>query len=233
MNRSRECRSNSGILWGGAFVLVGTVLLLERMGLIPSFEWHRLWPVFLIIPGIVQLLQPGRRASGGMLLALGILFELQMLGVAHVTWGEIWPVALIGIGLIMIWGTLERKNIPPAQVDPLTSFNETVVFSGLERRVTSRTFRGGRVMTVFGGAELDMREADIDGTEATIEVNCIFGGCEIRVPETWSVVSAGQGMFGGYSDKTHQRVADPASGAVNKTLVLRGAVVFGGVEIKN
>ena len=50
----------------------------------------------------------------------------------------------------------------------------------------------------FGGFELDLRQADIEGAEAVIEVNALFGGGEIKVPETWHVVVSGMGIFGGY-----------------------------------
>ena len=133
----------------------------------------------------------------------------------------------------MMWGSLERRNVPLPNLDPRTSFNETVVFGGIERRITTRNFQGGRVLTVFGGVELDLREAEIEGNEAVVQIDAIFGGCEIRVPDHWHVLSAGNGMFGGYSDKSRQSPPDGASATERKTLILRGTVVFGGVEIKN
>jgi hypothetical protein len=96
--------------------------------------------------------------------------------------------------------------------------------------VTAKNFQGGKATAVFGGVELDFRDADIE-TEAMLEVNCIFGGIEIRVPETWHVHSRSLPVFGGYEDKTRQ-VGDPAAGNA-KTLIVTGMVVFGGVEIRN
>ena len=57
-----------------------------------------------------------------------------------------------------------------------------------------------------------------------------FGGGEIRVPRTWTVIVKGVGIFGAYSDETHQ---EAVVGAPTKTLIVKGMAVFGGVEIKN
>ena len=85
---------------------------------------------------------------------------------------------------------------------------------------------------MFGGIELDLWQAEIEGDAAVLHIDAIFGGVELRVPDTWVVSSEGQGIFGGYSDSTHQRPpTDPAQ--PRKTLVIRGAAVFGGVEIRN
>ena len=73
---------------------------------------------------------------------------------------------------------------------------------------------------------------DIDD-EAVLEVSCIFGGVELRVPETWYVHSRSLPVFGGFEDKTRQPKVDPPAGTKRKTLIVTGVVVFGGVEIGN
>ena len=68
---------------------------------------------------------------------------------------------------------------------------------------------------------------------AILDVNSIFGGCEIRVPETWTIVTEGQGIFGGYTDATRQTGVEDLNNPRKKTLLIRGAAIFGGVEVKN
>ena len=41
---------------------------------------------------------------------------------------------------------------------------------GMRRKVTSREFEGGEVTAIMGGCGIDLREASILDTEATIEV---------------------------------------------------------------
>jgi len=78
--------------------------------------------------------------------------------------------------------------------------NAHAVFGGVERRITMQDFRFGRVSAVFGGVVLDFHDAGIDGDKAEIEVNAVFGGVEIRIPDTWRVEARNQTLFGGYED---------------------------------
>jgi Cell wall-active antibiotics response 4TMS YvqF len=109
--------------------------------------------------------------------------------------------------------------------------NAHAIFSGVERRVTAKDFRFGRISAVFGGAELDFHDADIEGDTGELEINAIFGGVELRVPDNWNVEARNQTAFGGYSDKTRKR--DDAAAPGGKTLIISGTVMFGGVEVKN
>jgi len=108
------------------------------------------------------------------------------------------------------------------------------VFSGCERRFTGKQFQGGKAVSIFGGIELDFRDADMDEGEAVLEVNCVFGGVEIRVPPNWTVHARSLPVFGGFEDKSGRKgVVDPTQEPTKKTLVVTGVVVFGGVEISN
>ena len=81
--------------------------------------------------------------------------------------------------------------------------------------------------------ELDLTESHIQGNEATLAITVIFGGVELRIPVGWQIAFRGAPIFGGVEDKTRTaRVDDAASGNL-KTLVITGAVIFGGLEIKN
>ena len=57
----------------------------------------------------------------------------------------------------------------------------------------------------------------------------MFGGIDIRVPETWQVVVRGAGIFGGYEDKTWRA---GASDEKKPRLIVSGFAVFGGVVVK-
>ncbi len=106
----------------------------------------------------------------------------------------------------------------------------TAVFSGNHQRITSKNFRGGKVSAVFGELKIDLTEAEIEGDEAAVHLDAVFGAIEIRVPITWVVVSRGAAVFGEYSDRTIH-TQPPGSGA--KRLIVKGGAVFGSVVIKN
>jgi hypothetical protein len=119
--------------------------------------------------------------------------------------------------------------------------NEVNIFWGSKRRIVAKNFVGGDIVAIFGGFEIDLREADILGNVAEIEVISIFGGGEIRVPPNWEIVMDTVGIFGGCDDRTRHpdypiAGASPADGSTAphpKRLIVKGVAIFGGLGIKN
>jgi len=224
-----------GFAWGGVIVFVGVALLLDHLGIVSVGGLWRFWPMILVLAGIVNLLDECRRMWGVVLLAAGILLQLGEFNLVKVTWALLWPGAVISVGLMLMWGSIKARKGGVGRTEGPTgpgALNEMAIFSGVEKRVSSKNFTGGRLFAMFGGIEIDLWQAEIEGDTAVLHIDAIFGGVELRVPDTWVVSSEGQGIFGGYSDSTHQRPpADPAQ--PRKTLIIRGAAVFGGVEIRN
>lgn len=109
------------------------------------------------------------------------------------------------------------------------SKGEAAVFSGVDRHISGTDFHGAQCTAVFGGCKIDLRDAQIQGREAVLNTYAIFGGVEIWVPEDWEVVNHGVVLFGGMDD--HRR--RPPRGPDTKTLILDGATIFGGTEVKN
>jgi len=235
--RTKPCRdrgSYHGVIWGAAICLLGVVLLLDRLGYVSAERLWRFWPMFIIVPGIASFAQPGRRAWGAFLILVGTLFQLDSLNLIRFRWVDLWPLVIIAAGLMIIWGSIESRRVRAASPgDTHNTMNVAAIFGGIERRITAHDFRGGTVSCVFGGAELDFRDAEMEGEEAVLEVNAVFGGAEIRVPESWRVEVRGQTLFGGYSDSTRGSAAVDPNAPKRKTLILTGTTLFGGVEVKN
>jgi predicted membrane protein len=231
-----------GVISGSIIALIGTVILLDNLGFHIVSHLYRFWPMILILIGAWNLACKSGRVFGVFLIIIGALFQLDTLGIAHFTWGEIWPLAIIAVGVLVMWGSVQAKKVSKvvsdatggeSQGDPRTTLNEVAIFGGIERRITSQDFQGGYIQAVFGGVELDLRDAKMLQDEAKLEINAVFGGVEIRVPDTWQVVSRGQAFFGGFVDETRSYGAENPAGPTRKALILTGAAVFGGVEIKN
>ena len=229
-------RGKGGMVMGVILVLVGIAFLLDHMGIISIGDPFRFWPLLIVMVGMLNFISR-HRAWGTFLVLAGVLLQLNQLGVTHFGWATFWPMVLIALGLFVFWGSLEWRNKPilpsSREGDPRTTLNEAVVFGGLERRMTSQDFQGGDVTAIFGGVELDLTEANIQANEATLAITAIFGGVELRIPPSWQIAFRGAPIFGGIEDKTRTaRSTDPTSPKI-KTLVITGAVIFGGLEIKN
>ena len=231
-----RARGRGGMITGGILILVGLAFLLDHLGIISIGNPFRFWPLLIVFVGLSNFFSH-RRAWGAFLMFAGVMLQINELGITHFGWAQLWPVLLIAFGFFVFWGSLEWRNKPAPSSsvgdDPRTTLNEAVVFGGLERRMTSQDFQGGDVTAIFGGVELDMTEANMQATEATLAITAIFGGVELRVPPNWQVAFRGAPIFGGIEDKTRTaRVEDPANSNL-KVLVITGAVIFGGLEIKN
>jgi predicted membrane protein len=239
--------------WGGLVVLaVGVILLLDRLGVIYAPDVFRFWPVLLVAAGTVVLVEAASltvRTIGGTLLAMGLILQANNLGYLHIRGDVFWPLAIIGLGVVMLGRALEERPEPAVQrrradssefstrfwsgaerfVRNLESASgeHASVFSHIQRRVTDQNLEYMKVVAVFGGFQLDLRPAGIKGDQAVIQAEAVFGGIEIIVPEDWEVVPQGAGVFGGFTDQTRPPDA-PA-----KRLVVRGAGVFGGVVVTN
>jgi len=238
--RRGSCESNApwGLIWGVLLALIGVVILLDNMGIAAASQFYRLWPMLLIVPGILNAITPRGRLFGILLIFFGIALQLHEFGIARFSWGVIWGLVWIAVGVIVLWSSLEARKQPPADsvepnADVRARLNEVAIFGGVERRITTQDFQGGSINAVFGGVEIDMSEASMLKDEAILEVNAIFGGVELRVPDSWQVVSRGAAILGGFVDKTRIRRTDDPANATRKMLILTGAAVFGGVEIKN
>lgn len=230
-------RGRGGMVMGAILMVVGLLFLLDHLGYISIGNPFRFWPLLLVFAGIGKFLTRGQHLWGFLFLTAGVILQLNELGITHFGWGAFWPMMLIAVGIVVLWGSMGWSNKPPASSsttpDPRTTLNEAVVFGGLEKRITSQDFQGGDVTAIFGGAELDLTEANIQADQATLAITVIFGGAEIRIPPNWQVAFRGAPIFGGIEDKTRTaRLNDPSHPDI-KVLVITGAVIFGGLEIKN
>jgi predicted membrane protein len=195
-------------MWGGLVALGGLLFLAANFGFIHHNLWELFWPVILILAGGVMLVRGLERnhyldhwRSGG-----------------GITGSDTGPGATPGS--------------PSGTTDPraMNMVHEFAIFGGGHRRIDSKEFEGGDIVALFGGVQLDLREAETKLPELNIDVTAAFGGAEIRVPETWAVSMRVTSIFGGYDDKTH---VPPPGAAKPPTLVITGAVIFGGLAVKN
>jgi predicted membrane protein len=239
---SRSGRSTlSGIVVGALIVAVGVSLLLDNMGILRIHDIWRFWPVIFIAYGVSRLLEcrtPAGYVWGGLMTLVGSLLLLDSLHILRFDFeltDLIWPMIIIGFGVSLLLRTLDRRSSAAAGVPRGTTVNPDVniwaIFSGFKRRIDAQDFKGGDIVALFGGVHLDLRHAAISGDRASIDVNAMFGGIDIRVPENWLVTMKGVGIFGAFEDKTIRPRPDP--NVKSPELVITGTGVFAGIKADN
>jgi predicted membrane protein len=120
----------------------------------------------------------------------------------------------------------QDKNAGIDQNDIIDSVN---VFGGSHQKIYSKNFKGGDVVAVFGGSDINLTQADFEGV-IKLDIVAIFGGVKIVIPPGWEVKSEVTAIFGGIDDK---RTLGVAAVEPRKVLVIEGVAMFGGVDIRN
>jgi predicted membrane protein len=250
---SPRFRITPQLIIGVLITVVGVIFTLDQLGIAPATSYLRFWPSAIVAIGVLKMLQAkdgGTAMAGLIITALGAWLLAEALGIIKISLWQIWPVALVILGVYLVWQGMTSQPpavaIPPPSPTPPSanstwtaqadvprgtesnsSLSAMAILGGVSRGNNSRTFRNGDLLAVMGGLEIDLRHAAIHG-EAVIDLFVLWGGIEIRVPEDWTVVSKVVPVMAGVEDKTR-----PPQGATAHRLVLRGLALMGGVEIKN
>jgi len=228
-------------VWTGVFILLIGVAALLRSAYPQYFDWLFTWEMLLIALGLfIGVRHNFRGIAWFILILIGGVFLLNEFYDAF-TFRYIWPLVLIVIGLFIIMKPRNKWNAEKktdGDVDPQSEsmgyskedFVETTsVFGGAKKIIISKNFKGGDIVNIFGGTELDLSQADITGS-AIIDLTTIFGGTKLLIPSNWSVKSEAVTIFGGIEDKRRMQTGTDIP---QKTLLLRGTVIFGGIDIKS
>jgi predicted membrane protein len=228
-------RMNNRAIIGVILVLAGLFLVIRNTGFIPGFIDNIIfsWPMLLITIGLVMTIGSSGKTSGIIVMAVGGFFLIPLIfhETFH-TYNLFWPSIFIIIGVIFI-ATKQRGWRPVStSVETDNDYIDYVnVFSGGERQVISQNFRGGKVTAVFGGSEIDLTKAKLASGRSELEIACVFGGTTIIVPEDWFVTIDVVPVLGGFSDS---RKLNPGKTVdTGKQLVIKGATIFGGGEVKS
>ena len=255
MEKDKNFRDREGgrVMGGLILVSVGAALLLRRVGFFMP-DWLFSWPMILILVGIFIGFKSNFRNNAWYIISLvGCYFLVS----DFIPWLNLqplfWPIAIIGLGILFIlkphrrhrwneytgdqydkWRTVPGEPLQDPDKIVTTDSSDYLqvksVFSGVNKKVVSKNFQGGNISCVFGGAEIDLSQADING-RVTIKLEMVFGGANLVVPPHWSIQNEIEGVFHGIEDK---RRFNPSE-AINpdKVLILTGSAVFGGMEIKS
>ena len=219
---------------GLIIMFVGVILTLDVLELVNARDILRFWPVALLAFGVANLTQANDRASvlrGGLMTFFGGWWLLTTLHVlpSH-SWRLFWPLLLVLGGAALVAQTRHRTADPP-RGDDNQRVNIIGILGGGNRSSTANPFRGGDLVAIMGGGQVDLRRAIIPpGEQAIIDVMSMMGGFEIIVPETWAVDDRTMPIMGGVGNETHIATQP---GVTPPTLVLRGVMFMGGVNIRN
>jgi predicted membrane protein len=259
--KNKEMVNRSGKVWAGLFILgIGLLLLLRNFGLeLP--HWVFKWSTWLIAIGLFVGARHNFRNSGWFVMVLiGSYFTLRDIFRDYDMSNIVFPIMLLALGLYLIlkpkntsgykknkwkhkhgrYNKFDDESLGDQEADaPIgdakqdfnaSDYIDSVnVFGGSNQVIYSKNLKGGEITAVFGGGDINLTQADFEG-QIILDVTAMFGGVKIVVPATWQIKSEVAAIFGGVDDK---RTIHTATEQVNKLIIIRGVVLFGGVEFKS
>lgn len=219
MNRGR-------LLVGFVLITLGVLFLLDQNDVLDAGDLIADWfPVVFVLAGFLYVsLSPRHLMVPAVLVILGLALLARSLDFVP-DWLRtvFWPAVLVAIGLWVIFGS----GLGAGTAQPGDRVNSLVAFFGRKVVNQSQQFAGGSILNVFGGTEVDLRQARLGPDGAAMDIVAAFGGVEIVVPEGWRVEVKGIPLFGGWSNKTRRDLV----GVDAPVLSIEALVAFGGLDI--
>lgn len=236
------------IVAGILVVAFGIIYLLHETGITMPC-WIFTPGMLLIAIGLVVLVKHKfKKLAGWILILIGKLLIIHEFYPDLYSKKIIWPIVIIIFGISLIFKS-NKKNCRPKkwkkikqhmqyshatnELDSISEndFIDTVsFFGGVKKNIVTKNFKGADIVTVFGGTEINLSQADFEN-QAIIDLTCVFAGVSLVIPSNWQLKSELVTAFGGIEDQ--RQITNTADGENVKTLILRGNCVFGGIEIKS
>lgn len=193
------------------------------------------WTLFIIIPCVVSIINNG--FSTGSIIGLGIgvilLLAAQDIFRFQNIWKLIVPLILVCIGLSILFNGFINRDFAnrismrlPQQTPQEGVPNFTAFFGGNTPNFVNQPFIGCNTSAIFGGIELDLRNAIIS-EDCVITATALFGGMDLIFPYNVNVKVNCTPIFGGVENK-----AVPSADPLAPTVYINATCIFGGIDIK-
>lgn len=236
METREDWNPKSKLILAVILIGAGVLLLARNFNILPGNIHHAIfsWPMLLLVLGVIQISKHPNKTFGLVLIALGAFFLIpRVFPALSFSFGQLfWPAIFLGIGLLILFkGNSGSKPWKKDVENSAEIIDEVNIFGGTERRMTTRNFRGGETVSIFGGSVYDFTDCELADGKNVLEVVNIFGGSKFIIPSHWNVHVEVVAIFGGFSDKRKGTLNIPE--ARTKELFIKGVAIFGGGEIKS
>ena len=241
-------RISTAAIIGAALIAIGALALINATG-IADVDAVLMWtPSLFIAFGVWKMI--ARRFRGilgpSIMVLVAALIQMNMLDIDSII---SFPVIIIAAGVLLLLGRHRllgggrsgsgggasspqtgAAHADEMEMDDSGFLRVTAALGNSNRRVSSESFRGGEVVAFMGTSKLDMRDLAAPSAPAALEVNCVMGAVELRIPPDWSVAIDNTVVMGEAKDD-RPRILDAQSAATDLTIT--GAVVMGNLKIED
>lgn len=225
---------------GLLIMAIGVCLLLRELNLIPcNICFDGWWTLFIIIPCFINFCTREHKILSLLGMSIGGLLLMGQQGILEpgMSYKLLLPTAIIFIGVHTLSKSFHKgsNRCSCSYKKTAEEFQETkyeglrdyaALCSGQDIDMSNQLFQGANMKAMFGGFNLDLRNAVIE-ENAKINIQCLFGGVEIYVPKDVNVEVTSNCICGGVDMNDFK---NPGIG--HKTIYINSSCVFGGVNLK-
>lgn len=223
-------KKTGNVLWGIVLIILGLVFGLNALDITNiDIFFDGWWTLIIIIPCFIDLFTDNDKVGSiiGLIIGITLLLCCQDFLSFELVGKLLLPVILVIIGLSMVFKDFFKREVSN-EIKELNKSNKNfreycAAFSGQDINLENEEFKGANVSAIFGGIKLDLRNAIIKNNQV-INVNVIFGGVDILVPDNVKVITQSTSIFGGVDNNFNNE------GKI--VLYINATAVFGGVDIK-
>ncbi len=238
------------VITGLLFISVGVILFGNMT------EWWDIdlffngwWTLFFILPALLSMINSNINLWNSFLLLCGVMLllnENDLLGnFSLFRLLFVFALVFIGVRIIFQRSQLPKNNttehsdsgngMPINQTEqvhtgaPMGSGkveNITAIFSGVDRKMPNTVFEGANITAIFGGVDLDLRDAIIDH-DIHIEVTNIFGGTDLRLPSNVKCILNDTPILGGCDCKFRD-----STNAFAPRVYIKSTSILGGMDVR-
>lgn len=221
-------------------ICLGFMLLLRNTDVISYYRFGQIvsWQSLLMVLGVVALITR-RFILGAVLICVGAYFSPLLTWFwPHDVGRYLWPLLIMVVGVAIL--IRPRRKAEYAEPEAGGTIPEgwskanggkvdiNASFAGVRQIVVGPVFEGGAAKASFAGVCIDLRRTSLVAGETYLDLDFNMSGLELLVPSHWNVENRCNMTASAVNDKRGHE-ANPLS----PTLVLRGRVALGGVEVKS
>lgn len=213
----------------GALLLFGNFEIFRLGWLLEMLTLY--WPSIFIVSGIVRIRTRNTRKFSGALqdLLIGVVLQMLLLGALPGDLSQYWPVALIAIGLWLVF--IQPRNTSVERLIEDDRMRVSHLLRGSRVIVRSPAFEGGSLSAAMSLVHCGLRDCKPGARFMHLDCSLRMSSVILTLPESWRVTPELRMTHASVTDR--RALGNPPENSNAPELVLEGSMFLASLEIRD